>query len=168
MGWIKVTECLEVNEAGEVRSIERKVKTKGGKHRLSRSKILSQRVGTNGYKVIVTRCHGEGKTINIHRLVAKIFVPNPNNYPQVNHKDGNKQNNHYTNLEWVTQSQNQRHAYSTGLQNIKYKIDKNAQKIIAILAPHIPLSSEEIGKLLGVSSTSIMEYIKNSLRESND
>lgn len=49
----------------------------------------------------------------VHRLVAKCFVPNPHNLPTVNHKDGNKLNNHADNLEWMTQRQNVRHYYNS-------------------------------------------------------
>lgn len=52
----------------------------------------------------------------IHRLVATYFVPNPQNKSIVNHKDGNKLNNNFTNLEWVTISENTKHAYANGLQ----------------------------------------------------
>lgn len=45
----------------------------------------------------------------IHRLVGLAFVPNPLNLPEINHKDGNKANNHYTNIEWVTEAQNIQH-----------------------------------------------------------
>lgn len=51
----------------------------------------------------------------IHRIVALAFVPNPNGYREVNHIDGNKANNHAENLEWVSASGNQRHAFSNGL-----------------------------------------------------
>src|SRR5699024_2369537 len=64
---------------------------------------------------------GEMKSFFIHRLVAKEFLPNPENKPQVNHKDGNKLNNALSNLEWVTQSENQLHAYETGLQKVDVK-----------------------------------------------
>lgn len=55
------------------------------------------------------------KTLRIHRLVALYFIPNKNNYSQINHIDGNKSNNHYTNLEWCTDSENKKHAYKIGL-----------------------------------------------------
>lgn len=62
--------------------------------------------------------NGNGTTERVHRLVASAFVPNPDNKSDVNHIDGNKLNNHYTNLEWVTKSENMRHAYDTGLATI--------------------------------------------------
>ena len=60
--------------------------------------------------------NGKEKLFRVHRLVAMAFLPNPNNLPQVNHKDGNKQNNSVDNLEWCEQSDNMKHAYKNGLQ----------------------------------------------------
>lgn len=60
------------------------------------------------------------KKYPIHRLVAEIFIPNLDNKPEVNHIDGNKHNNRYDNLEWVTTSENRLHAYKTGLQTPTY------------------------------------------------
>lgn len=64
----------------------------------------------------VTLSNGKRTRFPVHRLVALAFISNPDNKPQVNHIDGNPDNNHYTNLEWVTQSENMLHAYKTGLQ----------------------------------------------------
>ena len=57
--------------------------------------------------------------IRIHRMVATMFIPNPQNKPQVNHMNGNKLCNWYKNLEWVTGKENMQHAVQTGLQNFK-------------------------------------------------
>lgn len=69
------------------------------------------------YAVVSYMEGGKQKHAYVHRLVATAFVPNPNNYPQVNHKDGDTRNNRAENLEWVTPSMNMRHAYETGLNN---------------------------------------------------
>lgn len=72
-------------------------------------RILKPTPSGNGYRK-VTLCHnGVYTQRNIHRLVAQAFIPNPENKPHINHKDGDKSNNCATNLEWVTRSENQLH-----------------------------------------------------------
>lgn len=68
--------------------------------------FLKPWIGTKGYNFI-TLCNNNGqRNFRLHRLVAEYFVPNPLNKPDVNHKDENKNNNHYSNLEWVTKIEN--------------------------------------------------------------
>lgn len=69
-----------------------------------------------GYLYYDLRWNNKKYSYTAHRLVALNFIPNTNNLPVVNHIDGNKQNNHYSNLEWVTYSENNRHAYNIGLK----------------------------------------------------
>lgn len=79
------------------------------------NKVLSQRYNTKGYLMVSLN---EGfKCVKVHRLVALAFIPNKENKPQVNHIDGNKENNNANNLEWVTNQENMNHAKETGLRN---------------------------------------------------
>lgn len=79
-------------------------------------RVVKPQTSQNGYvRVELWQC-GQGKKYLVHRLLAQAFIPNPENKHQVNHIDGNPQNNTISNLEWVTQSENQIHAYRTGLQ----------------------------------------------------
>ena len=81
--------------------------------------LKSTEIARNGYERVSLWKNGKGKHYSIHRLVATAFIPNPNNYEMVNHKDGNKQNNDVSNLEWCDASHNMRHAYDNSLVNPK-------------------------------------------------
>lgn len=91
-----------IREDGEVRS------------RFGR--VVKQRHDGPGYARVELWQNGSGKKYLVHRLLAEAFIPNPEGKPQVNHIDGDKANNALENLEWVTQSENQLHAYRAGLQ----------------------------------------------------
>ena len=79
-----------------------------GRARSSRG-ILSPAVSWDGYCRVALRKNGTRVMIALHRLVALVFIPNPENKPQVNHKDGDRRNCKVENLEWVTNAENQRH-----------------------------------------------------------
>ena len=92
----------EVSDAGMVRSLKRTT-TSG--------KVLSQRAGTGGYLRVCLCENNHKKTFVVHRLVASAFIENPEHKPEVNHKNGIRTDNRASNLEWVTRSENEQHAY---------------------------------------------------------
>ena len=124
---------------------------------------------TSGYKMITLKKDKTQKCFSIHRLLAMHFIPNPNNLPQVNHKDGNKLNNELSNLEWCTMSYNIQHMYDTGLKTYKplhYKgkfgIEHNRSKsVICVESGIIYGSQSEAGRELNISHTSVSWSIKN-------
>lgn len=109
----------EISDKGEVITLARELPTPTTKY-ISKEKISFGYKNNKGYLVFDFRRRG-GKCIPVHRLVAEAFIPNPNNYPQINHKDGNKQNNCVDNLEWCNNSINQIHAFKNKLQQGGFK-----------------------------------------------
>lgn len=87
----------EISNLGRLKSLDT-FKHKG--------KIKNIRLDKDGYYIATLNKQTKQQTVKIHRLVAEAFIPNPNNFPQVNHKDENKQNNCVDNLEWCTQQYN--------------------------------------------------------------
>ena len=105
----------EVSDSGEVRSLDRYVADTTGKHagkkRLLKGSMMKLTEGKTsrkegGYLVVNLRKNHTSRVVPVHVLVARAFIPNPDNMPTVNHKDGNKLNNNVSNLEWVSYSEN--------------------------------------------------------------
>ena len=91
--------------------------------------VLKERLGTNGYPMACLCMEGKDYYRIVHRLVAQAFIPNPENKPEVNHKDGVKTNNNVENLEWVTRQENIDHAIRTGLTTRIFEKDIEKQII---------------------------------------
>ena len=112
--WIPIKDykkLYEVSNLGRIKSHKR-LGTKGG--------ILVPILSKSYYSVNLWK-NGHLKIKKIHRLVCQAFLPNIENKPQINHIDGNKLNNKLSNLEWVTQAENMRHAYNIGLAKAPMK-----------------------------------------------
>lgn len=136
----------QVSDHGRVRSLGRK------------ARILKTVKRSNGYLKVNLSKNGKVKNQSVHRLVATAFVSNDEDLPEVNHEDGNKENNHYSNLVWCTSSYNQKHAFANGLQkpqrgakNGMAKINENDVKEIKRLYGTGRYSHRIIGNMFGIS-----------------
>ena len=129
--------------------------------------ILKPMINKFGYLVVNLHIDKKQKQFRINRLVAGTFIPNPNNYPQVNHKDGDKTNNHVWNLEWVTAKENTNHAIKTGLRvnsgeefHSSKLSNKDVHKICKLLEEN-KLKATEIPELIGPHCT--IKMVQNIL-----
>ncbi|EJG0117201.1 NUMOD4 domain-containing protein [Staphylococcus pseudintermedius] len=121
-------EYYQVSNEGRVRSLDRYTNNGNGCF-VRKGRVLKQGVNRTGYNfVMLTNANGEAKNCKVHRLVAITFIENPFNKKTVNHKDGNKTNNHIDNLEWATYSENMQHAIDTGLKP-KYLNGQEGKKV---------------------------------------
>lgn len=107
-----------VSNLGRVKGVDRVIVKKDGRVTHIKEAIKKQ-CKTKGH--LVTRLSNvvESRCCYVHRFIAIAFIPNPENKPYINHKDGNKNNNSISNLEWCTSSENNQHAIDNGLRSYK-------------------------------------------------
>lgn len=145
----------EVSSEGRIKSLERDIICKNGVKKHKKERILKGSLDRYGYlQVNLHNAKGRYKLLLVHRIVAGTFIPNPENKPQVNHKDEIKTNNHIENLEWMTNKENsnygtrsERSAKAQSKSVAQYSKDGKLIKIW--------ISTNEAGRQLGLSNGNI-------------
>lgn len=125
---------------------------------------LHNNTQTRYYCTRLTNKDGIDKAEYIHRLVAKAFIPNPNNLPTVNHIDGNKHNNNVSNLEWASYSENNQHAYNGNLKSDNkplFRTDENG------VIKQIYISESNASLLTGIDCSRIRASSNKHISDCN-
>lgn len=130
------------------------VDTKGNVYNIKRNKKLKPRINKDGYCGVYLYENGKGTNYRIHRLVAQTFIPNPNNYKEINHKDHNPMNNYVENLEWCDRNYNNR--YSRAIKIKQYTKDNIPIKVWNCM--------RDVERELGVSHSCISNCCKGKQR----
>lgn len=147
----------QVSNYGRVRSI-------GNGYTWKTVRILKQTKQKNGYMFVTLYKEGKQKHSYIHRLVAEVFVPNPYNLPQINHKDEDKSNNNFNNLEWCTSKYNNN--YNNHNTNLSESLSKQPIMQYTLNGEFLKewCSSMEIERVKNFSHSNIIACCRNKKR----
>lgn len=161
----------EISNLGRVHSIGRCITDSTGRNQHIKSTVLKCSKDSDGYLYVTLTRRSIGITKKIHRLVAEAFIPNIDNKPEVNHKDGDKNNNCADNLEWVTSKENIQHAFRTGLRSRNQEVQKcqqmsrdNCKQLICVETGQLFDSYVSAAKYFNVSSSNIAECVHKGWR----
>ena len=153
----------EASNRGNIRSKEGKVTyTERHGKRVWESRVLKEKNPSGRDKRVTLWKDGDHKDYLVHRLVAKTFIPNPENKPCINHIDGNPRNNNIENLEWCTYEENERHSRDNGLDGhskITFLINKETGMKSKFF------SMAEASRFLGKSNGYISSLLKRDIKE---
>ena len=149
----------EVNEFGQIRSVDRIVKLQNGSTRKLNGKELKPSMDKGGYAMVHLNKNGIVKTCKVHRLVADEFLPNPDSLPEIHHKNHDRKDNRMENLKWVSRSEQMDDHWIAAISNgtklrvVGHGIDK------------IYNSSKEVERELGIHNTNVLRVAKGIYKQ---
>jgi hypothetical protein len=154
----------QVSNLGRVKSLSIKIH-----NRVTREKILMSHLSNSGYQYVCLSNNKIKKYLFVHRIVALEFIYNPKSKEQVNHIDGNKSNNCIENLEWLSRSENMKHAYKNGLNRIsdlqKQKTSEaKSSSVIDLLTGVVYKSIREANKVHKMPYTTLCYMLRNDIK----
>lgn len=157
----------QVSNFGNVRSVDREVKTNSGKRKYKGKDMAINYTGN--YPSVGFKKNKKIYRLMVHRIVAEAFLPNIENKDTVNHKDGNKRNNNVNNLEWSTWSENHKHAYKNGLRfpRVKDAQEKWKRKVKCITNGKTYSSIREAAVDTGAFASDITKVCKGKRKTAN-
>ena len=150
----------QASSLGRIKSVDRLIMRSNGERLPIKGRVLKPRFDKCG-RACVTVC---GVTKRVHRLIAKTFIPNPDNKPQINHIDSNPSNNAVSNLEWCTRSENMLHAFKFGHhshEGERHNRRKLSKSDVLYIREHPEIKLTQLAKKYNVTSQCIYSIRNN-------
>lgn len=161
---------IQASNLGRVRTVDRVITRSNGRKQFVKGKVLRQHYDRYGYLYVRINMNGKRFCRKVHRIIASSFIPNPNNYPEVNHIDNNRTNNVVSNLEWCTTQYNTAYKEKYGvpakestkiLRKPVIAVDLNSFKVLWFE------SQSEAERQLGFDSSNITRVIKERYKKTH-